>query len=85
MVMDADTYAPIAGATPEEVEVAQVGAGSNFYLQFDSLFTTAPSQGNIVEIARYDAVTSARKSREVFHADEDRVLGSADDTAFKYR
>jgi hypothetical protein len=83
MVMDS-SWVPLAGAVPETATVETVDT-VNHRLYLDATLANAPSQGDIVELATYDDNTSTRQST-IFHAaDVDRVLGSADDTAFKYK
>ncbi len=80
-------YDPIAArVTPEQAEIESITAdGVDAYVILTTNLTDPPPQGSLMEIAPHDDATSTRQDTVVFLADEDRLLGSGDDTAFKYK
>lgn len=85
IILLTDTYDPISGATPERATIEAIGTGSNYTIILDQNLTNPPSQGDLVELATYNYGSSTRKSTRVYLADENRELGSANDSAFKYK
>jgi len=76
-------YDPVGGvATPEVLTVESVGASS---VVLTSNATNVPVQGNVMEVAYYDQATSTRQTTRTFLADEERTLGAAGASAFKYQ
>ncbi len=57
---------------------------TNNYIDFDQNIVPTPAAGNIVTWAKFDDCTSAQQEARVFLADENRLLGTADDSAFKW-
>ena len=78
-------WVPLAGAVPEHATIEALGSGADYKIILDQNLANVPSLYDIVELAKYDDNTSTRKSMRVFLADEDRWLGAANDSAFKYK
>jgi hypothetical protein len=82
-----DTYDPEGALTsPEIAEIESITADdTSSYIILTTNLTDPPSSRHLVELWDYDNQLSVHKTTRIWLADINRLLGAADDTAFKYR
>lgn len=81
------TYDPEGALTaPETAEIESITAdGVDSYIILKTNLTDPPAQRHLIELWDYDNQLSVSKSTRTWLANEDRVIGTAEDTAFKYK